>query len=153
MGLLVLLALAAAAFAAEPSPSTEPVAAPPSAVAPGIQANDRPCGDDLKRHCHDVEPGARRLLRCLIAHRDELAPACQKRIDAVQRRRQAYDGPSMDAKQLRACRSDIETRCVQVSPGRGRWLDCLREHESALSDACKTELARTPVAAPKAPVD
>jgi hypothetical protein len=153
MHLLVVLALTGAALAADPPAATSPAATspPPAPDASTSQTPARPCAPDLERHCKDVAPGARRLMGCLIAHRTELTPACQKRIAGVKQRREVYEGPKMDAKQLRACRPDIEARCLLVSPGRGRWLDCLHDNETQLSAACRTELARTSQASASTP--
>jgi len=43
---------------------------------------------------------------------------------------------------LRACDADIQKFCKDVTPGGGRLVSCLREHESELSADCKASLAR-----------
>lgn len=144
MRLLVLLALATAAVAAEPSPPTTTV--PPNTQVSDAPAPERPrpCEADMKRLCGNVEPGARRLLGCLVDKREQLSTACRTRIDTIRTRRGRFEGQTMDAKQLRACRPDLAAHCTKVASGRGRWLECLRAHEAELSNACKTEIARTP---------
>ena len=37
----------------------------------------------------------------------------------------------------RPCRADIEKFCSDVKPGGGRMVECLRQHQSALSPECK----------------
>lgn len=51
-------------------------------------------------------------------------------------------------KQEAPCAADAKKLCSGVSPGEGRMLACLREHESKLSASCKAIIAHaTPVAA------
>jgi len=40
-----------------------------------------------------------------------------------------------------ACQNDIRALCGAVQPGGGRIRDCMREHRTALSAACKIAIA------------
>ena len=40
------------------------------------------------------------------------------------------------------CRTDYERLCHDVQPGGGRIINCLRDHQSELSDACYDQLAK-----------
>lgn len=40
-----------------------------------------------------------------------------------------------------ACRSDIKTLCGGIQPGGGRIRECMKEHRTGLSAACKMEIA------------
>jgi hypothetical protein len=48
-------------------------------------------------------------------------------------------GPSR-AGQSRPCQEDARRFCSDVRPGQGRLLQCLREHQSGLSEACKERI-------------
>ncbi len=39
-----------------------------------------------------------------------------------------------------ACRQDVETFCKDSQPGGGRVINCLKDHESALSAGCRGAL-------------
>ncbi len=41
------------------------------------------------------------------------------------------------------CADEIEKFCRDVKPGGGRLLQCLREHDSQLSEACRNKVATT----------
>ncbi|KYG65525.1 hypothetical protein AZI86_00145 [Bdellovibrio bacteriovorus] len=41
------------------------------------------CKDDVKKHCKDVQKGEGRIVDCLKAHRDGLAPACKEKMDKL----------------------------------------------------------------------
>ncbi|WP_341887790.1 cysteine rich repeat-containing protein [Variovorax sp. YR752] len=45
-----------------------------------------------------------------------------------------------DAPGPAACHGDARSLCSQVEPGGGRIAACLKEHESQLSEACRTAL-------------
>jgi hypothetical protein len=38
-----------------------------------------------------------------------------------------------------ACKSDVELHCKGVEPGEGRIADCLKDHQSLLTPACKIQ--------------
>lgn len=40
-----------------------------------------------------------------------------------------------------ACKSDVQALCAGVQPGGGRIRDCMKEHRTQLSAACKIALA------------
>jgi hypothetical protein len=40
-----------------------------------------------------------------------------------------------------ACRADIQSLCGSVQPGGGRLRDCMRQHRTELSAACKVAIA------------
>ncbi len=55
-------------------------AAAASRLAASVQAQERPCMADAARLCPDVEPGGGAQLQCLKAHKEELSPACKKKV-------------------------------------------------------------------------
>lgn len=94
-------------------------------------AGERPCADDVARHCRDVAPGAGRVLRCLHAHRDQLSAGCRAandtRIGALARRH--------------PCVEDRERFCAGVPSGQGKIVACLRSHVDDLSPSCRQAIA------------
>ncbi len=47
---------------------------------PPQQQADRPCMADAARLCPDVEPGGGAQMACLKSHKEELSPACKRRV-------------------------------------------------------------------------
>jgi hypothetical protein len=43
-------------------------------------AQERPCMADAARLCPDVEPGGGAQMTCLKQHKEELSPACKKKV-------------------------------------------------------------------------
>ncbi|SEL58297.1 Cysteine rich repeat-containing protein [Roseateles sp. YR242] len=48
----------------------------------------------------------------------------------------------MASQAAQACRPDFKKLCDGVRPGGGRGLECLKQHESELSTACKTAMGQ-----------
>jgi hypothetical protein len=43
-------------------------------------AQEKPCMADAARLCPDVEPGGGAQIACLKEHKEELSPACKKKV-------------------------------------------------------------------------
>lgn len=110
-----------------------------------LKRGERACGDDAMRLCGDVEPGQGRVAKCLTENESSLTPACQAWIgetrdkleDAGDKLRDAVD----HAKAVNdACAAEIQLHCADVTPGKGRRLECLKANAASASDACKAAL-------------
>jgi hypothetical protein len=44
---------------------------------------------------------------------------------------------------VRACEEDADKYCLGVAPGEGRLVNCIKEHEAEVSEACVTALKET----------
>jgi hypothetical protein len=91
----------------------------------------RPCAEDAARLCKGVQQGEGRVAKCLKEHADELSPACKKNIAKVKEEVQEF---------AQACKDDSAKLCKGTKPGEGRILQCLKQHESELSAACKEQM-------------
>jgi Cysteine rich repeat len=108
-------------------------------VAPLVLAQGAPpppkkggaCRDDIATLCPGIQPGpgARKEIgQCLASQQDKVSAACKAQIDAEKARIEAAKA---------ACQPDIEKFCANVPQGGGQIRQCLRQHQSELSDACK----------------
>ena len=86
-----------------------------------------PCKDDIEKFCKDVKPGQGRILKCMREHENELSPVCKDHVLAAREKAGGF---------LKACKADISKYCQDIKPGRGRIINCLRQHESELSVNC-----------------
>jgi hypothetical protein len=96
-----------------------------------LDAFARACGNDVKTHCPGVKAGEGRIERCLKQHESQLSQSCKQFRGAVK--------DKVETAAL-ACEGDIKTHCASVQPGGGRILNCLKQHEAALTPACKGQL-------------
>ncbi len=97
------------------------------------QRGQGPCREDIQKFCPNVQPGGGRFRDCLQQHAAELSPACQQHIKETK---------AQVATWRQACEADVQKLCSGVSPGQGRIIACLRQHEADLSQPCKDQLAQ-----------
>ena len=99
------------------------------------------CTADEQKFCPDAKTRSERA-QCLKSHEAELSQGCKDlRARAANARSKAQE---MRAAMKDACKSDAETLCKDVKPGRGGsgMMQCLRSHEADLSAACKDALPK-----------
>jgi len=101
-------------------------------VASNVYAQaSRPCAEDVEKFCKGVQPGGGRIAECLKQHENELSGPCKQRIQETRER----------AKEVhQACADDVQKFCGDVTPGKGRVAQCLKEHANQLSPECKKKL-------------
>ena len=89
------------------------------------------CKADIAALCPNLQPGPgehRAVAQCLESQADKLSAPCKAHLDEMKARMEA-------AKQ--ACSPDVQKFCSNVPAGDGRVMQCLHQHQSELSDACK----------------
>ncbi len=86
-----------------------------------------PCKDDIEKFCKDVKPGQGRMLECMREHENRLSQSCKDHIAEAGEKALGF---------AKACKGDINKFCQDIKPGRGRIINCLRQHESELSVDC-----------------
>ena len=97
------------------------------------EARERPCADDAAKLCKDVQAGGGRVATCLREHQNELSPACKENMAKAKEK-------AKGAKE--ACDDDVQKLCKDVKPGEGRIVQCLKQHEGELSQACKEHITK-----------
>ncbi len=102
-------------------------------------AGNSACRQDRDKFCKDVKNGQGRIRECLQSHLDELSPACREHVEA-KAKATPRAGKRMIPRRLKGCEAELDKFCKDVKPGGGRYVDCLKEHEADLSDACKKSL-------------
>lgn len=96
------------------------------------------CSSELAEFCANVTPGEGRLLACLFAYEDKLSGKCEFALyDAAVRLERAINTITYVATE---CRTELETHCGAVEVGEGRVAQCLKDHESELSQGCDQAL-------------
>ena len=99
------------------------------------------CAQDAQKFCPDATTPQGRA-QCLKSHEAELSQGCKElQARAANARAKAQE---KTATLKAACKSDAETLCKDVKPGRGGsgMRQCLQAHEANLSAACKDALPK-----------
>jgi hypothetical protein len=107
----------------------------PSKIADLAEEVRSGCDAELKSHCKGVTPGEGRQLACLYAHEDKLSNRCEYALyDASAELQRRVNSLAYVASE---CDDDMEKHCADVQPGEGKLMQCLKKHESELSDRCE----------------
>jgi hypothetical protein len=96
-------------------------------------AQGRACADDVARFCTSVKDKPAQAMQCLKAHQSDLSADCRSRLQATEAQMKEVS---------KACHNDVQRFCEDVAPGDGRLAQCLKQRESELSTACKSEVAK-----------
>jgi len=100
------------------------------------------CTADEQKFCSDAQTTKERT-QCLKSHEADLSQGCKDlRTRAANARAKAQEKMAM---MKEVCKSDTETLCKDVKPGRGgsALTQCLQSHETDLSVACKDTLPKS----------
>jgi len=106
-----------------------------------ISAEIKGCDNDAKKYCPGLAPGSQKAFLCLVAYEDNLSASCKLGIEeaamAVRMGAAAIDYS------VSACEADADKYCLDVKPGEGRLINCIKQHQSSVSNACITALKET----------
>jgi Cysteine rich repeat len=98
-----------------------------AALAPKAWAD--PCDVDRIKICNDVTAGDGRVHDCLMGRKDRLTSDCAAALDRAE---------DLVAKVVDHCQPEAQRWCAQYgSSGRGRVVDCLKEHKEQIGHNCK----------------
>ena len=89
------------------------------------------CGEDVGRVCSNVQPGAGRLLKCLVRNDYALSPTCLGTVNKLEAARQKMEGLR------RQCEPDVKKLCSRATAHAGELLACLEANRAELSPACR----------------
>ena len=96
------------------------------------------CQTELTTYCKDVTPGEGRVLACLYAFSDKLSPRCEYALyDSMNQLSLTLTNLSYA---INECSDDLDAYCLDIKPGEGRLLDCLKKNEDKVSKRCMTAL-------------
>lgn len=95
------------------------------------------CGDDVKKHCKGVRPGANRLGRCLQA---KASTQCRRATAAFLLNMDARFAAQAKAPEL--CKASVKRLCSNYNAGQARILRCLMRpvNFKKANASCKTAL-------------
>jgi len=106
-----------------------------------INASVRGCGEDVKQHCPGLGNNSQRVFMCLGAYEAHLTPQCKQGI--LEASLAIKTGAAAIDYSISACEADADKHCLEVQPGEGRLLRCLKANQTDVSSQCVTALKET----------
>jgi hypothetical protein len=106
-----------------------------------ITAQVKGCDEDAEKLCPGLPLGSEKAFMCLMAYEEKLSNRCKLGIS------EAAMAIKMSAAALdysaRACEADADKHCLNVQPGEGRIVACLKKNEKNVSKDCVSVLKET----------
>jgi hypothetical protein len=106
-----------------------------------INVEVKGCKADADKLCPGLATNSRKVFMCLAAYEDNLSESCKlgitEAMEALEKGMVAID------RSIRACQTDADAYCLDVEPGDGRIVGCLKKNESLLAKQCVTALKDT----------
>ena len=106
-----------------------------------LTADVKGCDADIEQYCPGLPRNSQKAFMCMMAYEDSLSKSCKLGIAeaamSIKMSKAAIDYS------VRACEEDADKYCLEVKPGEGRLVGCIKEHETEVSEACVTALKET----------
>ncbi len=99
------------------------------------------CEEDIKAHCDGLGNNTDKVFMCLAAYEDYLSTECREGI--LEAAMSIKMGAAALDYSVRACEADADKYCLDVQPGNGRLVGCIKANESSVSQECVTALKET----------
>ncbi len=99
------------------------------------------CNADTEILCPGLSQNSKKSLMCLMAYEDNLSLACK--LGIIEAAMILELGMLDINHSINACETDADKYCLNVKPGAGRIVSCLRENKSKVSKKCTSALKET----------
>ena len=106
-----------------------------------IHADVKGCDEDAAQYCPDLPLNSQKGFMCMMAYEHKLSEKCK--LGIMEAAMSLKMGAAAINYSVRACEEDADKYCLDVQPGEGRMVRCIKEHEAEASEACITALKET----------
>ena len=106
-----------------------------------ITSSVRGCDEDIKQHCDGLGDNTDKVFMCLAAYEEHLSTECKQGI--LEAALSIKMGAAALDYSISACEADADKHCLDVQPGEGRLVTCIKANESKVSKECITALKDT----------
>ena len=106
-----------------------------------INSSVKGCDKDIKEHCDGLGNNAQKIFMCLAAYEDQLSLECKTGI--LEAAMSVRMGAAAIEYSIFACEADADKHCLDVEPGEGRLINCIKANEDEVSKECVTALKET----------
>ena len=106
-----------------------------------IHVDVKGCDEDAAQYCPDLPLNSQKSFMCMMAYEHKLADECKLGIaEAALAIRMSAAAINYS---VRSCEADADKFCLDLQPGEGRIVHCIKEHEAEVSETCLTALKET----------
>lgn len=106
-----------------------------------IHADVKGCDEDAAQYCPDLPLNSQKGFMCMMAYEHKLSEKCK--LGIMEAAMSIKMGAAAINYSVRTCEEDADKYCLDVQPGEGRLVSCIKEHEAEVSEACITALKET----------
>ena len=106
-----------------------------------ITASVEGCDEDVKQHCDGLGDNTDKVFMCLAAYEEQLSTKCKQGI--LEAALSIKMGAAALDYSISACETDADKYCLEVQPGEGRIVSCIRANADKVSPGCITALKET----------
>ena len=99
------------------------------------------CDEDIKQHCDGLGDNTDRVFMCLAAYEEHLSSECKQGI--LEAALSIKMGAAALDYSISVCEADADKHCLDVLPGEGRIVSCIKANESKISKDCIAALKET----------
>jgi len=99
------------------------------------------CDADAAKLCPGLALNSKKSFMCLMAYEDNLSTACK--IGIVEAAIALEVGMMAIDYSIQSCEADADKYCLDVEPGEGRIVSCLKKNEAKLDAQCTAALKET----------
>jgi len=106
-----------------------------------VDIDVRGCEADSAILCPGLPLNSRKSFMCLMAYEDNLSLSCE--LGIAEAAMTLEQGLMAIDYSIKACEADADKFCLDVQPGEGRIVSCLKQNEANLANQCVTALKET----------
>jgi hypothetical protein len=106
-----------------------------------VDIDVRGCDADAAILCPGLPLNSRKSFMCLMAYEDNLSLSCE--LGIAEAAMTLEMGMMAIDYSIKACEADADKFCLDVQPGEGRIVSCLKQNEANLANQCVTALKDT----------
>jgi hypothetical protein len=106
-----------------------------------VDIDVRGCDADAVILCPGLPLNSRKSFMCLMAYEDNLSLSCE--LGIAEAAMTLEQGLMAIDYSIKACEADADKFCLDVEPGEGRIVSCLKQNEAKLANQCVTALKET----------
>ena len=99
------------------------------------------CDADTKKFCPGLPVNSQKSFMCLMAYEDKISKECK--LGIAEAAMALKNGMMAIEYSIKSCEADADKHCLNVEPGEGRIVSCLKKNESKLNKKCTKALKET----------